>query len=71
MNFSYVLTPSHTTDCHAKLTTSVALPNKKKLRENVKFSMEIGSFQVDHPISWPVNKVMSKVKNTPKLKLLV
>ena len=71
MNFSYVLTPSHTTDCHAKLTTSVALPNKKKLRENVKFFMKIGSLQFDHPISWSGNKVAPKVKNAPNLKLLV
>ena len=71
MNFSYVVTPSHTADCHAKLTTNVTLPNKKKLRENVKFSMEIGSFQFDRPISWPGNKVASRVKNTPNIKLLV
>ena len=71
MNSLYVVTPSHTANCHAKLTASVTIFNKKKLGENVKFSMEIGSFQVDHPISWPVNKVVSKVKNTPKLKLLV
>ena len=71
MNFAYVVTPSQTADCHAKLTTSVIISNKKKSRENVRFSMEIGPFQVDRPISWPVNKVMSRVKNTPKLKLLV
>ena len=71
MKFLYVVKPNQTADCHAKLTTSVTLSNKKKLGENVKFSMKISPFQVDRPISWPVNKVMSKVKNTPKLKLLV
>ena len=71
MSLADIVKPSHTINYRAKLTRSVGLSNKKKLKENVKFFIKIGTFQVAHPKSHSASKIESKSENTPKSKLFV